>query len=133
MVHRLLCALVRALQAGDANLGAGRFRNEGLGCKVRDTPLLLSLPLFLYFAPTDRRMTHAPNPAQKRRPRRFGKVDADAETEIAERFRIKAYPTFKILDGGKSEDYTGDHQKESFIRFAKVQALLNPLALLLSL
>mmetsp|Transcript_10614 Transcript_10614/g.21000 ORF Transcript_10614/g.21000 Transcript_10614/m.21000 type:complete len:194 (+) Transcript_10614:55-636(+) len=50
---------------------------------------------------------------------KFAKLDADAETEIMERYNIQAYPTFKIIEGSKKTDYKGDHQVDSFIRFAK--------------
>eukprot|EP00284_Hemiselmis_tepida_P008932 CAMPEP_0174924842 /NCGR_PEP_ID=MMETSP1355-20121228/7519_1 /TAXON_ID=464990 /ORGANISM="Hemiselmis tepida, Strain CCMP443" /LENGTH=55 /DNA_ID=CAMNT_0016170689 /DNA_START=82 /DNA_END=246 /DNA_ORIENTATION=- len=39
---------------------------------------------------------------------KFAKVDADAETDIMERFKIQAYPTFKVVDGRKVVDYRGD-------------------------
>eukprot|EP00282_Hemiselmis_andersenii_P043389 CAMPEP_0172074654 /NCGR_PEP_ID=MMETSP1043-20130122/15531_1 /TAXON_ID=464988 /ORGANISM="Hemiselmis andersenii, Strain CCMP441" /LENGTH=139 /DNA_ID=CAMNT_0012735337 /DNA_START=30 /DNA_END=446 /DNA_ORIENTATION=+ len=50
---------------------------------------------------------------------KFARIDADAETETTERFKIQAYPTFKIVDKKKVVDYRGDHQLDSFIRFAK--------------
>eukprot|EP00277_Geminigera_cryophila_P011408 CAMPEP_0179452280 /NCGR_PEP_ID=MMETSP0799-20121207/36177_1 /TAXON_ID=46947 /ORGANISM="Geminigera cryophila, Strain CCMP2564" /LENGTH=238 /DNA_ID=CAMNT_0021248067 /DNA_START=971 /DNA_END=1688 /DNA_ORIENTATION=+ len=49
---------------------------------------------------------------------RVGKVDADGETEIGERFTIQHYPTLKIFEGGKATDYKGGTDMDSMHKFA---------------
>eukprot|EP00287_Rhodomonas_sp_CCMP768_P003311 CAMPEP_0196725518 /NCGR_PEP_ID=MMETSP1091-20130531/7063_1 /TAXON_ID=302021 /ORGANISM="Rhodomonas sp., Strain CCMP768" /LENGTH=161 /DNA_ID=CAMNT_0042067815 /DNA_START=116 /DNA_END=601 /DNA_ORIENTATION=+ len=50
---------------------------------------------------------------------RVGKIDADGEQEIAEQYAIKAYPTFKIIEGGKVTDFKGKLLQEEFLKFAR--------------
>lgn len=38
---------------------------------------------------------------------KLGKVDATIESELAEKFGIRGYPTLKFFKGGKPIDYSG--------------------------
>eukprot|EP00292_Cryptomonas_paramecium_P014680 CAMPEP_0113693082 /NCGR_PEP_ID=MMETSP0038_2-20120614/19465_1 /TAXON_ID=2898 /ORGANISM="Cryptomonas paramecium" /LENGTH=136 /DNA_ID=CAMNT_0000615111 /DNA_START=162 /DNA_END=570 /DNA_ORIENTATION=+ /assembly_acc=CAM_ASM_000170 len=49
---------------------------------------------------------------------RIGKIDADAETELSEKFEIQGFPTFKIIDGTTQTDYKGEHKVDAFVKFA---------------
>mmetsp|Transcript_31513 Transcript_31513/g.70911 ORF Transcript_31513/g.70911 Transcript_31513/m.70911 type:complete len:186 (-) Transcript_31513:306-863(-) len=50
-------------------------------------------------------------------PVRIGKVDADSDSELAEKFAIQHYPTLKIVDGNKITDYTGENNFEALHKY----------------
>ncbi|CAL8400616.1 unnamed protein product [Gadus morhua 'NCC'] len=52
------------------------------------------------------------------------KVDATKATEVAGRFEVSGYPTFKILKNGKPVDYDGARSEEAFV--AKVLEVAQP-------
>lgn len=44
---------------------------------------------------------------------RLGKVDATEETELAQEYGVRGYPTIKFFKGGEKEspkEYSGEHQ-----------------------
>jgi len=64
-------------------------------------------------------------------PVRVGKVDADSDSELAERFAIQHYPTLKIVDGKKISDYSGENSFEALHKHVhdylqKNKSILNP-------
>jgi len=49
----------------------------------------------------------------------LGKVDATIESDLAEQFGIRGYPTLKFFKNGKPIDYTGT-QKIIFCLFGNI-------------
>uniref|UniRef100_A0A8C4RIS1 Protein disulfide-isomerase A4 n=1 Tax=Erpetoichthys calabaricus TaxID=27687 RepID=A0A8C4RIS1_ERPCA len=52
----------------------------------------------------------------------LAKVDATAETEIANRFSVTGYPTLKIFRKGKDFEYNGPREKEGIVSYMIDQA-----------
>jgi len=54
----------------------------------------------------------------------FAKVDADAETNIAGKYRINKYPTIKLFRGGQpvKKEYRGQRSVDALVQFAKDQS-----------
>jgi len=50
---------------------------------------------------------------------RFGKVDATAQTVLAQRFDIKAYPQIKFVREGESRNYNGARTEEALVAFGR--------------
>jgi len=50
---------------------------------------------------------------------RLAKVDATAETELAEKFGVKGYPTLRFHKGGDWSDYTGGRRAEEIVAWLK--------------
>ncbi|KAF0763622.1 protein disulfide-isomerase [Aphis craccivora] len=48
---------------------------------------------------------------------KLGKVDATIESELAEQFDIRGYPTLKFFKNGKPIDYTGGRTKDEIIQW----------------
>lgn len=44
-------------------------------------------------------------------------VDSSDEQEIAERYGVEAYPTFKVFIKGEAFEYQGKREKQSMIDF----------------
>ena len=97
--------MVHALQAHGSRLGAAGKEAEGLGRQVV-SPCTCS-PARPFLANTHRSERN-----------RVGKVDADSETEIGERYAIEHYPTLKIFEAGSPTDYKGDNSLEALTKFA---------------
>jgi protein disulfide-isomerase-like protein len=51
---------------------------------------------------------------------RFGQIDCTADTELAERFKIDAYPAIKYYRKGVISDYEGGREVADFFNFAKL-------------
>lgn len=49
----------------------------------------------------------------------LAKVDADRQKDLAERFGISGYPTIKIFQNGKDEEYDGPREARGIISFVK--------------
>jgi protein disulfide-isomerase A1 len=47
----------------------------------------------------------------------LGKVDATEQTELAEKFEIRGYPTIKFFKNGKPLDYTGGRSAEDILKW----------------
>lgn len=57
--------------------------------------------------------------AKENSPIKLGKVDATEESELAEQFGIRGYPTLKFFKKGKPLDYTGGRQTDTIISWLK--------------
>lgn len=58
---------------------------------------------------------------------RLGKVDATEETELAQEYGVRGYPTIKFFKGGEKgspKEYSGEHCLD-FIIFLIIQTCLN--------
>lgn len=49
----------------------------------------------------------------------LGKVDATEETDLAEKFEIRGYPTLKFFNNGKIVEYSGGRTSEDIIKWLK--------------
>ena len=49
----------------------------------------------------------------------MGKVDATEETDLAEKFEIRGYPTLKFFNNGKIIEYSGGRTSEDIIKWLK--------------
>lgn len=50
---------------------------------------------------------------------RLAKVDATTETELAEKYQVKGYPTIKFLRGGKTVEYAAGRLANDFVAWLK--------------
>jgi protein disulfide-isomerase A1 len=48
---------------------------------------------------------------------KLGKVDATIESDLAEKFGIRGYPTLKFFKNGKPVDYTGGRTKDEIVQW----------------
>ncbi|KAJ1639328.1 thioredoxin-like protein [Pavlovales sp. CCMP2436] len=53
---------------------------------------------------------------------RIAKMDATAETEIAERYNVVGFPSIVLLQGGTSHDFKGQRTFEEIVRFVESHA-----------
>jgi len=55
-------------------------------------------------------------------PVKLAEVDATVETELAERFNVRGYPTLKIFRKGVASDYNGPREAAGIVKFMRAQA-----------
>ena len=49
----------------------------------------------------------------------MAKIDATEETELAEKFEVRGYPTIKFFRNGKAIEYTGGRSSEDILKWLK--------------
>mmetsp|Transcript_33753 Transcript_33753/g.79901 ORF Transcript_33753/g.79901 Transcript_33753/m.79901 type:complete len:214 (+) Transcript_33753:25-666(+) len=50
---------------------------------------------------------------------KVAKLDADENHEIAEEYYVRAYPTFKIINGDAVVEFAGENSLEGFVKFVE--------------
>jgi len=52
-------------------------------------------------------------------PVKLAKVDADAHSDLAQKYDVSGYPTIKIFKNGKAEEYEGPRESKGIVSFVK--------------